>query len=396
MVAYGTTSGEKKPIRMASIIFTGGGTGGHVYPGLAVYAAVPAELRQQVVWIGSLRGMERSIVAGSDIPYRGVPAGKLRRYLDPENILDVARVLAGIVAAWRLLGHLKARVVFSKGGFVAVPVVVAAWLRRIPVVIHESDADPGLATRLTAPLARRIFVAYPDTLRTIGARLRQRARVSGNPVRRAFLEPEARGDAGLPGIADDGRPLLLVTGGSLGARQLNELIVETIAQLGERALVVHQCGEHGREAARRAAARAPEGSYLARPRFDAEFPALLRRAEVVVARAGAGTIWEIAVCRTPAILVPLSTGASRGDQIRNARRFAAATGALVLEDPALDAAAFRAAVLGLLDDSARRIKMRSAMAGWAATDAAEVIAAELALRARMKYHASGEHGYRRD
>lgn len=325
--------------------------------------------------------MERSLVRGAGVPFRGIPAGKLRRYLDLENILDAGRVLAGVIVAWRLLGRLRAAVVFSKGGYVAVPVVIAAWMRRVPVVIHESDADPGLATRLTAPFARRVFVAYRDTAMSFPPGVRRRTRTSGNPVRRAFLSPQPGTILADLGLQDDGRPVLLVTGGSLGARQLNELVAGCIAQLSRRVLIVHQCGEHGLELADLARHAAESGAYVARPRFGDEFPALLQRADLVVARAGAGTIWEIAVCRTPAILVPLSTGASRGDQIRNARRFAGATGAIVLEDASLTAETFAAAIEELLDDPGRRKRMAEAMAGWAPTDAAERIAGEVATLA---------------
>lgn len=360
---------------MATIVFTGGGTGGHVYPGLAVFDRLPAQARRRVVWVGSHRGVERRIVAQRGIPYRSVPTGKLRRYFDLENVLDAFRVIAGIAAAVRLLYRLRAKAVFSKGGFVAVPVVVAARLLRIPVLIHESDADPGLATRLTAPLATRVFAPYPETAALFARRLRSRVTVTGNPVRREFTSADPRTALATIGLPDDDTPVILVTGGSLGAQQINYLVRDSLDGLTAAARVVHQTGEHGRTLIPDLDSRAPAGWYHGRSAFGAEFPGLMRRADLVVARAGAGTIWEIATAGRPSILIPLSTGASRGDQVRNAARYAAAGACTVLDDPELSAERFLAEVLRLLSDEARRRRMAVAAAGWSGDDAAERIAA---------------------
>ena len=359
---------------MSTIVFTGGGTGGHVYPGLAVLAALPAALRSRAVWVGSRSGVERGIVAAAGVRYASVPTGKLRRYIDLQNVLDLFRVLLGTWRARRLLAALDARVVFSKGGFVAVPVVWAAALRGIPVIIHESDADPGLATRITAPAARTIMVPYRETADAFPERLRRRIIVSGNPVRRAFREADPDTALARIGLVDDRSPVVLVTGGSLGARQINLLIGEVVEQLTARAVVVHQTGEHGAHMIPELTARARAGRYHGAPSFDAEFPALLRRADLVIARSGAGTVWEIATCGRPAVLVPLSTGASRGDQIRNAARYASAGTAVVLDDPDLSAEKLAREVTALLDDEERRQRMSTAAAAWASTDAVELIA----------------------
>ncbi|TVR69195.1 MAG: undecaprenyldiphospho-muramoylpentapeptide beta-N-acetylglucosaminyltransferase [Spirochaetaceae bacterium] len=374
---------------MRSIVFTGGGTGGHVYPALAVHAALSEDLRRRVLWIGSRKGVERTILRGSGIPYRAIPTGKLRRYLDLENGRDIFRVGAGILAALRVLRHVDAAIVFSKGGFVAVPVVVAAWILGIPVVIHESDSDPGLATRLTAPMARRICVPYSDTARAFTPAQRRRILVTGNPVRKEFFSA-APGDAlARLGIRDEGQPVLLVSGGSLGAQQLNDFVLEELAVLLDVCTLVHQTGPAGAaiipEISRRAeqltraeATRSgtpPARRYAAAPLWTEEFPPLLRRADLVVCRAGAGTIWELAVTGTPAILVPLSRGASRGDQIRNARRYADTGAALVPPDSPADLAG---AVRSLLLDRDRLRAMGVAARAFADGDSAVTIAGVIA------------------
>ncbi len=372
---------------MSTIVFTGGGTGGHVYPGLAVLAALPVADQAQVVWIGSRRGVERTIVTKAGVPYYAIPAGKLRRYFDIENILDSFRVLAGIFAAYRLLRRLAPTVVFSKGGYVAVPVVIAAHLLRIPVVIHESDADPGLATRITAPMACRILLPYEETRRAFPRRLHKRTMVSGNPVRPEFRTAAIAGILPHIGLPETDLPVIFITGGSLGARQVNLLVRETISELTREAVVVHQTGEHSAGMIPEIAARAERDRYHGAPGFTATFPALMRRADLVIARAGAGTIWEIATCRRPSVLIPLSQGASRGDQLRNAARYAASGAATVLDDPNLDGNRLLAAVRGIIRDRDRWERMARAAGTWASGDAAERIGEELRVvsRSRARY-----------
>jgi UDP-N-acetylglucosamine--N-acetylmuramyl-(pentapeptide) pyrophosphoryl-undecaprenol N-acetylglucosamine transferase len=369
---------------MSTIVFTGGGTGGHVYPGLAVFSSLSNVWQSRVIWVGSRRGVERRIVADAGIPYRSVPVGKLRRYFDLENVFDIFRVLAGIIAALRLLRHLRTELVFSKGGYVAVPVVTAAFLLRIPVVIHESDADPGLATRITAPMASRVLVPYPETKLAFRDRLRRKVVVSGNPVRRVFRDASVTGVLEALGLAESDLPVIFVTGGSLGARQINLLIRDTITEITEEAVVVHQTGDHSTEMIADISSRAVPGRYHGAPGFTSLFPSLMRRSDVVVARAGAGTIWEIAVCGRPALLIPLSQGASRGDQLRNAARYAAAGGAVTLDDPSLTAEDFLEAVRSMLRDPNRRERMARAAAAWAPGDAAQQIAGELESLLQMK------------
>ncbi len=307
-----------------SIAVTGGGTGGHAYPALSVIEAlgdvVPCA---RMAWIGSRRGIEARIAATAGIPYLGISTGKLRRYLSARNVWDVFRVLAGILRSLRILRALDAGVVFSKGGYVAVPLVLAARILRIPVVCHESDLSPGLATRISARVAASVCTAYPETARAL-ARTGLRTVVSGNPVRSDLLQPaDAPDPLAAAGLSRPGRrPLLLVQGGSQGARQLNGIVGEILDDLLPDWDVIHSCGRNDPiPQARR--------GYLPCAYFSSDYAAILQRADVVLCRAGAGSLWEAALCNSAMILVPLSLG-SRGDQLENAEWFAARGAAINL------------------------------------------------------------------
>lgn len=359
---------------MKRIIFTGGGTGGHVYPGIAVCQYLPPQLREHVLWICSDTGLERAILDHAGIRTASIPAGKLRRYFDFENVIDTMRVVRGFFASRRLLRKNGAVLLFSKGGYVAVPVVLAARSLGIPIYIHESDTTPGLATRITARYARTVFAGYPQVRAAFPSRIAKRVVVSGNPVRPAFFEADAASALAAIGIVDDGSPVLLVTGGSLGAHQLNELVAATIGKLTERAIVVHQTGEHDGGMIEGVARRARPGRYHGSPTFALEFAALLRRADLAVARAGAGTIQELAATGTPVVLIPLSARSSRGDQLRNAEEYSTAGAARVLPPDGLTAERFLAEVVALLDDRRSLEAMERAAATVARGNAARTIA----------------------
>lgn len=307
------------------VLFSGGGTGGHVYPGLAVLDRVRELGGVDVAWIGSADGMERDIVTAHGIPYYGVPAGKLRRYLSLRNLIDVFRVAGGLLRSLGIVGKLRPAVLFSKGGFVSVPPVVAARLLGVPVISHESDADPGLATRINARFSTRILVPYEQTRDHVSPSLRDRVLVTGNPLRPEILA--GRRDAGLEFLgfeSSDARPVACFLGGSLGAVQLNDVVVELADRLERSWRIVHQTGRHevGRENGR---------AYQAARFFGAELPDVLAAADVLVCRAGASTIWEGAALGKPMLLVPLASG-SRGDQLRNAAIFERAGAARVFTD----------------------------------------------------------------
>ena len=351
-----------------TVVFTGGGTAGHVFPGLAVAAALGADIR--VVWIGSRKGMERHLVEERAIPYIGVPAGKWRRYLSLRNLSDLLSVVAGFASSVVHLMRLRPAALFSKGGYVSVPPVLAARFLGIPIATHESDLDPGLATRINARFADRILVSYTETVDCFPPALRRRVRVTGNPVRSAFWAADSvRGREWL-GCPED--PILMVLGGSSGARPVNDLILRVKDQLVGRFCVVHQMGASDFSRLR----PAPSLRYRPFAFLGDELADLLAACELAVTRAGAGTLAELAATGTPAVLIPLSLAGSRGDQVRNAAHWEAAGAARVFPQNG-EPARLLALVESLATDRDALADMRKALAGRAAANSAELIAAEL-------------------
>ena len=226
---------------MTSIAFTGGGTGGHIYPGIAAARAVRELFPCRIFWIGASRGMDRALVEGAGLPFFGIPSGKLRRYISPRNVTAIFRVLAGIAAAFGILKREKPALLFSKGGFVSVPPVIAAALLKIPVFTHESAYSPGLATRINLRFARRVFTAFTETASFFPPSFRARVTRTGNPIRREFFTADAARGRAFIGV-DAETPVLLVLGGSLGAKQINDLVRESLAELKKWFFVAHQTG----------------------------------------------------------------------------------------------------------------------------------------------------------
>lgn len=360
-------------------MFTGGGTAGHIIPGLAVIRELQTR-GWRAAWIGSRRPAERTLVRAAQVPFYAIPAGKLRRYYSLRNFTDVAAVLAGCLHALLLLARLRPRVVFAKGSYVSVPPVVAARLLGIPVITHESDTTPALATRINASMARTVLVAFAATRGRLPARLRRRVQVTGNPLRAGLEQGDAaRGRAAVGAPA--ALPLLLVTGGSSGARALNELVYRALPELTRHWFVVHQTGA----AWRRPAPAAVAGRYRALPFVNEGFADLLAAADLVVSRAGANTLGELAATATPAVLIPLPRTSSRGEQTANAELFAARGAALVLAEEQADPAALLATLRELRCDAARRRRMAGNMARLATGDAARCIAAIVAAFAGGRY-----------
>lgn len=291
---------------MPRILFTGGGTAGHITPNLALIARL-REAGWEVHYAGSATGIERSLIEPLGLPYHVLPVGKLRRYLSLENLLDVFRVAAGILSGWRLARRLRPDLVFSKGGFVSVPVVLGARLAGIPVLAHESDCTPGLATRLVARWVTAVCTNFPDT-RVRGAR---QLHYTGTPLRPGLLAGQRqRGleHAGLSGA----KPVLLVVGGSLGSQALNACVRTALPELLQHYEIIHICGR-GHLAPAAATAGYAQFEFVAEPYAD-----LLAAADLVLSRAGANGLLELLQARKPTLLVPLGTAASRGDQIENA------------------------------------------------------------------------------
>jgi UDP-N-acetylglucosamine--N-acetylmuramyl-(pentapeptide) pyrophosphoryl-undecaprenol N-acetylglucosamine transferase len=344
------------------LLCTGGGTAGHVIPAIPVIERALAN-GVRVSFIGSTSGLEASLLAGLPVEYHGIATGKLRRYVSFENLLDVFRVIAGIWQAILLVRRLKPDVVFSKGGFVSFPVVFAAWLLRVPIVAHESDLSPGLANRLSLPFVRTLAVTFPVT-RAHG--FRGRTVVAGTPLRDALVNgAPGRGRAMI--AAPPGRPVLLVTGGSLGAEALNRAVVDALDDLLQDFVVVHVCGPGKTPDVRREDYHPLE--YVREGWGD-----LLAAADLVVSRAGANTLYELMALRKPNLLVPLSHKVSRGDQIENAAYAVSLGASQSLPEEALTRGSFVAAVRAAWH---ARPAMSGALAAIPTPDSTAVLYAEL-------------------
>jgi UDP-N-acetylglucosamine--N-acetylmuramyl-(pentapeptide) pyrophosphoryl-undecaprenol N-acetylglucosamine transferase len=297
-----------------TIVLTGGGTAGHITPNLSLIPLLQAR-GWTVHYIGSKTGMEREL-AGSlpGVTYHGISSGKLRRYLDPKNLSDPFRVMAGVGQAVSLFRKLKPAVVFSKGGFVSVPVAYAARLAGVPLVLHESDLSPGLANRLAMPSAVHICTTFPET----AAKLGDKATHTGTPIRRALFEGDGAKGLGIAGFAPIGLPVLLMMGGSLGSASVNTTLRASLPKLMKYFRVIHICGKGNLDEALKETHGYAQFEYVSEGLAD-----LLAAASLIVSRAGANSIYEFLALKKPMLLIPLPLSASRGDQIENAKSFAA-------------------------------------------------------------------------
>ena len=306
---------------MKKIILTGGGTAGHVTPNLALLPSLQAE-GFEIHYIGSKDGLEKELVEAAGIPYYGISAGKLRRYMDVKNITDIFRVIRGFGGAIGIIRQIKPDIVFSKGGFVTVPVLAAARVLRIKSVTHESDLTPGLANRLSQPFTQKICVSFPETL----AHLPERKGVlTGSPIRKELLEGSREKGLKMLEWSDNGKPVILVTGGSQGAEAINTCVRGILPQLRENFRVIHLCGK-GNVSGVNLPGYA-EFEYVKDGLAD-----LYALADIVVSRAGANTIFELLALRKPNLLIPLPLEKSRGDQILNAESFALQGFSMVLPE----------------------------------------------------------------
>ena len=342
---------------MVKIAFTGGGTGGHIYPGLAVAEELAGRFTPgtcKFFWIGSNTGVDRNLIKDS-MEFFGIPAGRLRRYFSLKTIPDFFRVIAGFFAARRILRDEKPALLFSKGGFVSVPPCLAAASLGIPVCTHESDISLGLATKINVRFAKRIFTSYNETVDFLPLALRPRAVRTGNPVRRSFRTADSQRGRDFLGLENE--RILLVLGGSLGARELNGLIHESLEDLCKWYTVVHQTGPDNEKDF------VCTDKYKPYPYFGLEMPDVVAAAELVIGRSGAGMVWEGAVSGKPMVLVPLSGTGTRGDQVENARFFENAGAAISLTGSAVN----RENLVRIISDLAENTEKRSAMAASSVT-----------------------------
>ena len=294
---------------MKKIALTGGGTAGHITPNLAL---IP-ELKKRgfdIIYIGSSSGMDREIIEKRNIPFFGVTADKLRRYIDFKNFLMPANVVKGIGEAIKILKENKVNVIFSKGGYVAVPVVIAAARLRIPVISHEADFTPGLANKIATPLSKKICCNFEETLKQLG----KKGVFTGCPIRKELLSGNKKKGLEFLGFKDN-KPILFVTGGSLGSKYINDLIRNNIDEILKEFNIVHSCGKGKLDN------KIKLEGYRQFELLTTELPDVLAASDLVVSRAGANVIFELLALKKPNLLIPLSTRASRGDQILNANSF---------------------------------------------------------------------------
>lgn len=325
------------------ICFTGGGTGGHIYPGLAVLDELRVKFQENnislyTIWIGCSKGMDKNIVSkAKDMKnqpcvnkFYGIPSGKLRRYFSLKNISDIFKIIGGFFTSLIIMVKEKPAVLFSKGGFVSVPPCLAAKILKIPVYTHECDFTLGLANKINLKSASKMFVSYEETKNLLSQNDKKKVIVSGNPVRPVFYNADIQQGFNFLGIKNKSKPILLVVGGSSGARQINQLVYDNIDFLCENFIVVHQTGlvnttqEKSQELVQ---------NYLDYHPYDfiyEQMPNVVAASDIVMGRAGANSIWEAAVLLKPMLLIPLCGHGTRGDQVDNAKFFEEKRAAKVL------------------------------------------------------------------
>jgi len=296
---------------MKRIVLTGGGTAGHVTPNIALLPSLK-EAGYEIAYIGSYDGIEKRLISDFDIPYIGIATGKFRRYLDIKNFTDPFRVIKGYAEAKKYLKEFMPDVVFSKGGFVSVPVIRAAAALHIPCVIHESDMTPGLANKLCIPVAEKICCNFPETLKLLPE---EKSVLTGSPIRKELAMGNKLDGLKLCGFTAN-KPVIMVIGGSLGASNVNKAIREALPQLLNDFQVVHLCGKDKIDNLLLNTPGYKQFEYI-----KAELKDLFAMADIVISRAGANAICELLALKKPNILIPLPASSSRGDQILNAKSF---------------------------------------------------------------------------
>ena len=331
---------------MRKILLTGGGTAGHVTPNIALLPSLK-EANYDIVYMGSYDGIEKKLIADFEIPYIGISTGKFRRYLDVKNFTDPFRVLKGFSEAKKFLKEYHPDVVFSKGGFVSVPVVRAAAALKIPCIIHESDMTPGLANRLCIPVAKKVCCNFPETLENLPA---DKAVLTGSPIRSELLQGNKLAGLDMCGFTAN-KPVLMVIGGSLGAADVNKAVRLALPRLLERFQVVHLCGKDKLDNLLLNTPGYKQFEYV-----KAELKDLFAMADIVISRAGANAICELLALKKPNILIPLPASKSRGDQILNAKSFEAQGFSIVIDQDYLTENLLLEKVYELYDNSTKYLE----------------------------------------
>jgi UDP-N-acetylglucosamine--N-acetylmuramyl-(pentapeptide) pyrophosphoryl-undecaprenol N-acetylglucosamine transferase len=342
------------------IVFTGGGTGGHVIPNLAIIEEIrKLASHAQIFYIGSHDGIEKQLAKKAEVEFFGIQTGKLRRYFDLKNVVDAVRIPIGVTQAIHRLLKIKPDVIFSKGGFVGVPVAIAAAILRIPLVIHESDLTPGLATRLTAKFAKKICLSFPTT------HPGNKIQITGNPVRK--IGSAERGREFLK--FENDKPIVLISGGSSGAVFFNLLLEKSTFELLHKVNIVWLCGK-----GKKPKNIPSDPSLRIFEYLDAEYLDVLAASDLVVSRGGSNAIFEIAAAGKPSVLIPLPAEVSRGDQVENAHFFERAGAAMVMQQEKAKPHDFAKLIIWMISNPDRLQKVSDAAQKLSPKDSTEKIA----------------------
>lgn len=324
-------------MRQKRILFTGGGTAGHVIVNLALIPYFQKE-GWKIDYIGSKDGIERDLIAQvPNVTYHPISTGKLRRYMSIENLKDPFKVLKGTLDAWRIIGKVKPNIIFSKGGFVSVPVVVAARFRRVPTIIHESDLTPGLANKLAIPFAEKLVTTFPETMKYVPEK---KATHIGAVVREELFQGNEKAGLQFTKLTRE-KPIILIMGGSIGSQKINEVVRANLDTLLSSFHIIHICGKNNVDTS------IERKGYVQYEYVNEELKDLFAITDFVISRAGANAIFEFLALQIPMLLIPLSLAASRGDQIDNAKSFEKNGYAHVLQEEDLTDESFLNAVFEL-------------------------------------------------
>ena len=341
------------------IVFTGGGTAGHITPGVAVFEDLrkyaltikgqAGTFTPEVVWICSRSNTEQMLLDTYGIPFKFIFTGKLRRYFSIKNFFDIFLVIIGFIQSLFILRNEKPAILFSKGGFVSLSPVLAARMLRIPIIIHESDYDPGLTTRITARFANKILIPFKESNIFYPESYKKKIMVTGNPMRSGILNGSKLRGLSYCGIKNN-KKIIFIVGGSQGALQINKLLEKCVGELCEQFIVIHQTGGNW-------TFEFKHPNYRAYNYINAQYADIAAAADIVVSRAGAGAVWEFAVLGKPMILIPKGLDSSRGDQVRNAEFFEKKHAAIVLKGKKVNTENLINAILTILKNDDLRITL---------------------------------------
>ena len=335
---------------MKKIVMTGGGTAGHVTPNIALMPALK-DAGYDIEYIGSYNGIEKNLIESLGVKYHGIASGKLRRYFDIKNFSDPFRVIKGYGQAISLMRKIKPDVVFSKGGFVSVPVVLAAKFCHVPAVIHESDITPGLANKIAIKGAKKVCCNFPETLKYLPS---EKAVLTGSPIRKELFNGNPQNALKLCNFPNHDKPVLLIIGGSLGSKIVNEAVRKILPELLDNFYVIHLCGKGNLDNSLTGTIGYAQFEYA-----NEELTDMFALADIAISRAGANSICELLALHKPNILIPLSAAASRGDQVLNAKSFKKQGFSYVIEEENLTESTLLDAVKDVYSNRSKYINAMS-------------------------------------